>query len=240
MSFRMTRNHQIGRLIFLLWLAFAVPLAFAGSKTARCEGIKQRYVFYVPEAAGQMHPVVLLLHGAGDIPENMIDAWKKFAKQNAIVLLAPELPRDPKFEDSAPQIFRCVVEDARQSAAIDPGRIFIFGNSMGGYLAYDAAMFESQYFAAVAVHAMRIADDYASIVNRAVRKTPISIYIGDHDQFFREPDVRKTRDLLRNAGFPVRYVELRGHDHNYYAIADHINQDVWKFFLENPMPNEAK
>src|SRR5581483_8192712 len=86
MSFRMTRNHQIGRLVFLLWLAFAVPLAFAGSKTARCEGIKQRYVFYVPEAAGQMHPVVLLLHGAGDIPENMIDAWKKFAKQNAIVL----------------------------------------------------------------------------------------------------------------------------------------------------------
>jgi len=111
---------------------------------------------------------------------------------------------------------------------------------MGGYLAYDAAMFESQYFAAVAVHAMRIADDYTGIVTHALRKTPISIYIGDQDQFFKEPDVRKTRDLLRNAGFPVRYVELRGHDHNYYALSDHINQDVWKFFVENPLPKPAK
>ena len=57
---------------------------------------------------------------------------------------------------------------------------------MGGYLAYDGAMFESKYFAAIAVHAMRIADDYTWILSRAERKTPISIYIGDHDQFFKE------------------------------------------------------
>ena len=222
-----------------LWLISAVTLASAASHTALCEGIRQRYLVYSPKIDSESHgslPVVLLLHGAGDIPDNMIEAWKNFAKKNSIILLAPELPRDPKFEDAAPKVFRCVVEDARKSLAIDPTRVYIFGNSMGGYLAFDAAMFESQYFAAVAVHGMKIADDYNWIVGRAKRKTPIVIYIGDHDQFHSTESVQKTRDLLHNAGFPVRYVELRGHDHNYYAIADQINRDAWKFFVENPLP----
>ncbi len=74
---------------------------------------------------------------------------------------------------------------------------------MGGYLAFDGAMFESQYFAAVAVHANRIADEYTGILARAQRKTPIAIYIGDHDQFFTVASVLKTRDLLLKSGFPV-------------------------------------
>ncbi len=232
----------------------------SGSKTVHCGEIKQQYVYFSPQPergsekdkekdkdknkdkdvqADPMLPAVVLLHGAGDQAENMVEAWKKFAAKKKIVLLAPQLPRDPKFEDSAPKVFRCVVEDARKSIAVDPSRVYLFGNSMGGYLAYDAAMFESRYFAATAVHAMRIADDYVSIVDHAERKTPIVIYIGDHDQFFKEEDVRKTRDLLRKAGFPVRYVELRNHDHNYYAAADQVNEDAWKFFEENPLPQPA-
>jgi len=90
--------------------------------------------------------------------------------------------------------------------------------------------------AAVAVHANRIAPEYEWIVSRAQRKTPIAIYIGDHDQFFSQDAVRKTRDLLRKAGFPVHYVELDHHDHNYYARADEINADAWKFMKEFSLP----
>ncbi len=166
----------------------------------------------------------------------MLNAWKAFATKKRIVLIAPDLPRDPKFEQDAPRVFRCVVEDAKKVASIDPTRVYLLGNSMGGYLAYDGAMFESEYFAAIAVHAMRIADDYTWIVDRARRKTPIAIYIGDHDQFFPQESVRKTRDLLRKAGFPVHYVELSRHDHNYYALSDQINEDAWKFLKQFRLP----
>jgi len=240
---------SVRRLALLSLLSAAAhAVANSGSKTVHCGDVKQQYVYLIPQPekdkdtpphADHPLPAIVLLHGAGDQAENMIDAWKKFASEKKIVLLAPQLPRDPKFEDSAPKVFRCVVEDARKLVAIDSSRVYVFGNSMGGYLAYDAAMFESRYFAAVAVHAMRIADDYISIVDHAQRKTPIAIYIGDHDQFFKEEDVRKTRDLLRKAGFPVRYVELRNHDHNYYAAADQINQDAWNLFEENPLPKSA-
>jgi poly(3-hydroxybutyrate) depolymerase len=233
---------------FLPWLLVIGSTASdVKSRNVRCENIQQTYLYYAPESAADAGPLpaVLLLHGAGDHPAPMVDAWMRFAAKKKIILLAPELPREEKYEESAPEVFRCVVEDAKQLAGtgtgtgtgvkIDPQRVYIFGNSMGGYLAYDAAMFDSQYFAAVAVHAMRIADDYRWIVSRAQRKTPIAIYIGDHDQYFSIDSVRKTRDLLRQAGFPVHYVEFINHDHNYYARSDEINADAWKFLKENSL-----
>lgn len=205
------------------------------SRTVRCGGFVQTYLEYSPDK-GHALPVVVLLHGAGDQAGNMVDAWRHMAKKKNIVLLAPQLPRDVHYEEAAPKIFRCVVEDAKQHVGIDGQRVYLFGNSMGGYLAYDGAMFQSQYFAAVAVHAMRIAKEYEWIVSCAERKTPIAIYIGDHDQFFSIDDVRHTRNLLRKAGFPVHYLELEDHDHNYYAQADAINEDAWRFFEQNRLP----
>ncbi len=247
MTLPASKRRHVGSLLSALLLLASGPshaAAASGSATVQCEGIKQHYVYYLPNqgketVASQLLPAVVLLHGAGDLAENMIAAWKKLATEQHIVLLAPQLPRDLKFENSAPKVFRCVVEDARKLAAIDSSRIFLFGNSMGGYLTYDAAMFESGYFAAAAVHGMRIADDYTWILGRAARKTPVAIYIGDHDQFFPQESVRQTRELLRKAGFPVRYVELKNHDHNYYAVSDQIDDDAWKFFQDNPLPKPA-
>jgi predicted esterase len=82
---------------------------------------------------------------------------------------------------------------------------------------------------------MGIDPEYAGIVKQAARKTPIKIYIGDQDPLVPLAGVRRTRDLLVHAGFPVEYQELPGHDHNYYALAEQINADAWKFFLHHRM-----
>jgi hypothetical protein len=79
----------------------------------------------------------MLLHGAGDRAANMLDAWKRFTEKQKIVRLAPEPLRDAKFEDAAPGVFRCIVEDAKHFVASDARRVYRLGNSMGGYLAYD-------------------------------------------------------------------------------------------------------
>jgi poly(3-hydroxybutyrate) depolymerase len=208
------------------------------SRKVHCSSGDYRYLVYNPAAGESVAPMpaILLLHGAGDQPENILSAWKNLALKENIVLIAPELPLAPAFEDVAPLVFRCLVEDSKTTASIDPQRIYMFGHSMGGYLAFDAAMLASQYFAAVAVHANRIAEEYVSIVDKASRKTPIALYIGDHDQFFTVKQVERTRDLLLNKKFPIHYVELKGHDHNYYAISDRINQDVWEFLSHQRLP----
>jgi predicted esterase len=229
------------RIMLLTWwmLLALMPLCSHASDVAsrkvECEGQKYRYLLFSPATNGERDPLpaILLLHGAGDDPDNFLDAWKHFAGKNRIVLVAPELPREKKFEAVAPKVFICVMNDAAHSASIDSRRIYVFGHSMGGYLGYDAAMFDSEYFAAVAIHAMFIADDYKSILANATRKIPIAIYSGDHDELVPVEKVRATRDMLVKAGFPVQYSELKGHGHNYYAASDAINADVWKFLNEH-------
>jgi poly(3-hydroxybutyrate) depolymerase len=216
---------------------FSVPAHASGEtiRKAQCGKAKYRYILFAP-AHHHPLPAILLLHGAGDTPEPMVDAWKKLAKTEQIALIAPDLPRDAKFEPLAPGVFHCVMEDAKHAVQLDPARLYIFGNSMGGYLTYDAAMFDSQYYAAAAIHAMFIEPSYEGIVGKATRKIPVAIYMGDEDQFIPVAGVRRTRDLLLKEKFPVHCVELKRHDHNYYAISDKINADAWEFLKAVQVP----
>jgi predicted esterase len=210
--------------------------AFASdTKTVRCESGKYQYHLFSKNPT-TVSPAILLLHGAGDDAGDFIKPWEGLAKKEVVVLIVPQLDRNKKFEDVAMAVFRCIIADASKQVAIDPRRIYVFGHSAGGYLAYDAATLDSQFYAAVAVHAMEINADYTWIVKRAQRKTPIAIYIGDHDEFFSQESVRKTRDLLQNAGFPVHYVELKNHGHDYYYLSDRINKDAWEFLKDKQLP----
>ena len=202
----------------------------------RCDGRDMEYVVYIPANANRPLPVLMLLHGAGDEAENFIRAWKSFAQKKQIILIAPQLPRDRTLEDHIPKILPCLVEDVRKQSNLDSRRVYLFGYSIGGYLAYDGALLDSDYFAAAAVHAMGIDDDYASIVQRATRKIPISISIGDRDQMVSLAQVRKTRDLLKKSGFPVEYKEILDHSHNYYESSATINDDVWHFLEKYRLP----
>jgi predicted esterase len=227
-----------------LQLCFACALLLASSLNAsefprhavRCDQRDMEYVVYLPTAANSPLPVLILLHGAGDQAENFIRPWKSLAQKKQIVLIAPQLPRDPSLEPHIPKILPCLVEDVRKRANLDAHRIYLFGYSMGGYLAYDGALLDSEYFAAAAIHAMGIDDEYASIVQRATRKIPISISIGDRDQLVSLSQVRKTRDLLQKSGFHVEYKEIFNHSHNYYEMSDSINNDVWKFLEGYRLP----
>jgi poly(3-hydroxybutyrate) depolymerase len=206
-----------------------------GSHAIECADSAYRYVLYVPYHDVPA-PLLVLLHGAGDTPEPMVDAWRRLAGREGIILLAPALPRVAAFESRAPAVFRCMVDAVERLTVVDPRRVYLFGHSMGGYLAYDAALLESRTFAAAAIHAMGIADEYTWIVGKAARKTPIAIYIGDRDRLVPLAGVRRTRDLLVADSFPVHYVELKDHDHDYYAMSGRIDADAWKFLSAHSLP----
>ena len=230
-------------LLVPLLLAAAPPAraraADVGWREVACAGGHYRYLLYSP-ARHWAVPAIVLLNGAGGAPEPMVAAWRDLARREGIALVAPELPVVASFEAVAPSVFRCEVEDAGRIVALDRSRIYVFGNSMGGYLAYDAAMLASRFFAAVAVHAMDIAPAYDRIVDSAARRTPVAMYIGDRDPLVSVARVRRTRDLLQGRGFPVRYLELPGHDHDYFAASDFINADAWAFLRRHTLPSPGR
>jgi len=225
----------------LLFLFPTSSRAFAAGQSSHqitCQGGRFQYLLYEPNSASPdtlMLPraAIMVLHGAGDHADAFIEAWKPLAQKQNVIIIAPELPRKPDFEAVAPAVFRCIIREVGTMTSLDLTRLYLFGHSMGGYLAYDAVMFDSDLFAAVAVHAMGIDPQYAGIVKQAKRRLPIRIYIGDRDLQVPLEDVRRTRDLLSREGFPVTLDEIKGHDHNYYAAADQINADAWKFFSQH-------
>jgi hypothetical protein len=48
--------------------------------------------------------------------------------------------------------------------------------------------------------------------------------------------VKKTRDLLEKSGFPMRYLEIPKHGHNYYELSDFINDKAWEFLDSYQLP----
>jgi poly(3-hydroxybutyrate) depolymerase len=226
---------RIAGILALGFLGVIGRLSAETQRVIRCQGASYTYRLEIPPG-NQAKPAILLLHGSGGNGKNMLDPWKAFGIANGIVLIAPTLPQDAAFEAGAPSVFRCIVDDARTAAKVDPKRIYVLGHSMGGYLAYDAAMFESEYFAAIAVHAAAITPEYDGILAHARRKIPIAIFVGDRDPLASLDAVRRTRDLLTSAGFPVRYEELPGHDHDYDAESRRINREAWEFFEAHPLP----
>ena len=174
-------------------------------------------------------PALLVLHGGGGNGRQSLAAWQSVAEENGIVLIAPTLPPGPALEAKVHVLFRDLVTEVERQWKVDPRRIYVFGHSAGGVFTFDAVTLDSDLFAAAAVHAAAIDPDYDWILAKAERKAPIALYIGDGDQFFSLPRVRRTRDVLQAGGFTVHYVEIPHHDHDYGAVAGSVNRDAWKF-----------
>ncbi|HTO73471.1 MAG TPA: hypothetical protein VMJ30_06615 [Gemmatimonadales bacterium] len=194
--------------------------------TLECAHRVTTYQLFIPDSV-RMLPAILLLHGAGGEPNDVMQPWLKLAKKKGIVLAAPVLPLERSYETVAPKVFRCVMDDVRKRATIDPARIYLFGYSMGGYLALGAGLIESEYFAGIMVYANGLHEDYYPLVDQAVRKLPVALYGGLQDTVYPIRGERRTHDYLMNHGFTIRYRELDAQDHYYWPSADWINNDAW-------------
>ena len=255
---RLPMKARPGAMVPLLAMVFSIGCGGGGSSGSTLQpnppaaagaGLAQRqvvlaqttYPFYVfvPSSYDGSHalPAVLLIHGFGGNGRDMVPAWQGFAQQNGIVLVAPTLPLGGDFETAvAPQLYPAIMDAVRAEWKLDPHRIYLFGVSAGGYTVFDAGAFDSQYFAAGGVFAAVITPQYDSILQNATRKTPFAIYIGDHDEFFTVAQAQRTRDVLQANGFPVRLVIYPNLDHNYGAVQDRVNADVWSFFSQYSLP----
>lgn len=204
------------------------------ANTLSFDGRDRSYYLYIPPAAvGEESPLLVLLHGSGGEGSFMIGRWKADADSHAIVLLAPNaLANDAwRLSEDKPDYIRAVIAAAAAQTRIDPRRIYLFGQSGGAVYALELAMLESQYFAAVAVHAggWRQPDEF-NAVSLAKRKTPVKILLGDRDEYFAGTDVRRTIDRLKHDGFPAELELLPGQYHAYTAEnAPGINASAWSF-----------
>ena len=212
-------------------------------ETLTSAGQTRTYWLFVPESRTEApRPLLVLLHGSGGNGERMVKPWKDLASMEGLVLAAPDSSDSAQWSSplDGPNLLRDVVTAVAAITPIDPKRVYLFGHSAGAVFALQMAAFESEYFAAVAIHAGSLHSQYFTTFDWAKRKIPYSIWIGTRDAFFPLEEVRATRDALKARGFPVEYTEVPGHTHDYARSAKEINAAAWAFFHAHPLPGDPK
>jgi poly(3-hydroxybutyrate) depolymerase len=233
------------KLALLFLLALSVVSAFAVAKpekqTIASQGAERTYYTFVPEKLAAPAPLLLLLHGSGRDGMSQMDEWKGLAEKEGIILAAPDSAnsREWSMNTDGPEFLHDVVEAVRSKHSVDGTRLYIFGHSAGAVFALYMGVMESRYFAAAGVHAGAMGEDFYPYLDLAKRKIPITIWVGTEDPYFKLPMVKATQAELNKHGFDARVVEMKAHDHNYYAVSKELNPKIWEFLRNSKLNEEA-
>lgn len=233
-------------LILTLAVLLLVPFTAAAKdditkELITSQGKTRPYYLYVPSTikAGTQAPLIVMLHGSGRIGISLVEKWKDLAKKEGVIIAGPDSTntRGWSSPQDGPDFLHDLVEELKTKYPVNPRRVYLFGHSAGATFSLEMGLLESQYFAAVAIHAGALPQD-AFEIDMAKRKIPIYIQVGDSDQFFPLTAVRATRDALNAKGFSVELTEIPGHDHNYYDTAAKTNTSAWEFLKKRELESD--
>jgi predicted peptidase len=246
----------------ILCLAVAIAAAsqdavdgFAARSFTAANGDTMPYRLFVPDAGARRErlPLILYLHGGGGVGTDNrkqisggntagTHTWTTPEAQRAhpAFVLAPQRPENrlgqspgangwSRFADAVVEL----VADISREFAIDPDRIYVTGQSMGGYGTWDLIARRPDLFAA-AVPLCGGGD--ASRIG-AIRKLPVWAFHGADDPVVPVTESRDIVAALRRAGSPVKYTEYPevGHDVWTRAYAERELAD-WLFSQRRPRP----
>lgn len=202
-------------------------------------GTRRAYYLSAPKdlAAGEKRPLVLAFHGSGGEGSKMVNNWAKLAqKERFFVAGLKSLNRwNWTIPADGPDLVHTLTETLLGKLPIDSSRIYLFGHSAGAVFALRLGLLESQYFAAVAVHAgsFRSSADFATI-RMARRKLPVLIISGHRDPIFTLASVKSTVAAMQAAGIPAESFIVHA-DHRYYGLGDSVNVRAWEFLKKQSL-----
>jgi len=234
------------KIALTLLLAMSCAAALAApqpqKQTITADGKERTYYTFAPEKIASPAPLLLLLHGSGRDGMSQIEEWKRLAEQDGLVLVAPDSlnSREWSMGTDGPEFLHAIIEATRAKCSIDGRRMYVFGHSAGAVFALYIGVMESQYFAATGVHAGAMKDDFFPYLDLAKRKLPVAIWVGTEDLYFSLTLVRNTQSELKKHGFDAQLFEIKGHDHNYYAISKELNPKILDFFKAGKLDADPK
>ncbi len=191
--------------------------------------------------AGKKYPLVIFLHGAGERGDDNVKSllymptWmaeEPMRKQFPCFVLVPQCPQEKMWIDKhwslemhamSPQPtdeMKAVIgmfKDVMASEAVDPGRVYLTGLSMGGYGTWELASRYPQWFAA-AVPVCGGGDEKQA---GQLVGLPIWAWHGGEDKAVPVERSRRMIQAIREAGGQPIYTELENVNHNCWSPAYH-------------------
>lgn len=208
-----------------------------------CEMNNMEYVVRYPDSfeAGGKHPVILALHGAdtrgADINKLLNHPLVKSTeeiKDFPFILVAPLCSENTWF-DMWPTL-KALVREIISHPRMDESRIYLMGNSMGGYAAWQLAMSMPEAFAAAAPICgggmYWNADRLISV--------PVWAFHGEQDPIVYPDESKKMVDAVNRAGGSAKLTIYPGAGHDVWTAAC-SDPALYEWFLShiNANPRSA-
>lgn len=178
-------------------------------------------------------PAILFLHGAGTLGMDIHDlpnhSFLQFIEQVGNLPFCIFFPLCPESNWlDAIHLLRIMVREMVQLPRIDKKRIYLTGNSMGGYAAWQLAMSMPEYFAAVAPvcgggmywYAPRLAD------------VPVWAFHGAKDEVVFPEESKKMVDAINRAGGNARLTIYPDNAHDSWTDT-YTNPELYEWFLSH-------
>lgn len=214
---------------------------FIGRSFVDSSGIELPYRLFIPKKynKSKLYPVILYLHGSGGVGNdnlkqisggntNGTHAWITPENQlkHPSFVLAPQLPQSSYMWDNfftrdlspGAQATLNLLNDLMKEFSIDPNRIYVTGQSAGGFGVWDIISKRPNIFAA----AIPLCGGGNPCSAKTILNIPIWIFHGGKDPAVPVEFSREMASILDESGGNVKYTEY-----------PEIGHEVWeKAYLE--------
>ena len=226
-------------LFLLLQAAPPAPVTTNESLFLRRTHASMPYRLLVPRGydAKKRYPLLVYLHGGGGIGTDNARQIRggngqildRFVREQAAFpsfLLVPQSSGEGWADRAQLAKVPEVIAAVEKQYSIDSRRIYVGGQSLGGFATYSLVSARPQLFAAAFVLCG------AGDVSRAstLARVPFWIFHGSADRIVSVDAAQKMRDALRRAGGIALYTEYRGEGHQIWPhVAEQKDFARWLF-----------
>ena len=192
---------------------------------------------------GKSYPLVLTLHGRGGNTEAAtVLASDEMRQKYPCFVLAPAVSRREVW--AVPSDFRKLPGRQRVAAAlelvdkllkeqpIDPARVYVTGQSMGGFGSFGAIAQSPETFAA----AMPVCGGWTADDVEKMKGVALWIFHGDADGTVPVDRSRSMVEAVKAAGGNVKYTEYPGVGHNSWSKT-YASPETWQWLFEQRKAN---
>ncbi len=240
--------------IACLTLVFATPVAFSQRNQSKAPTNSKHYDKHAFKAKdgtaidcwlmkpanieeGKTYPLVLALHGrGGNTTAATVLGSATMRRKYPCFVLAPAstragvwaLPRDfakLKGKQMLPAALEAL-EFVKTKHPIDADRVYVTGQSMGGFGSFGAIALSPKTFAA----AVPICGGWSAKDADKMKNVPIWVFHGDADRTVPVERSRTMIEAIKKAGGQPKYTEYKGVGHNSWSKA-YNDDETWKWMF---------
>lgn len=180
-------------------------------------------------------PLVVALHGGGRDGASQIDLWKPTAEREKVFLLAPSSLNQWWTDANDRQNLADTINRLTlNNTSIDRKRIYLFGHSLGGTIAFFDGFANRRALAALALHSPTGASGIYQFPQEGDRRLPVGIWVGDENFDSNWHTASALRFAYKE--HPNLDIDLRvlpNHQHNDVYTRPGLVDEMWSFLSQH-------